>query len=54
MSRMSILLRCLCCVLGAVGSVDAAELVVRDLIIDLEFMPAAYDYTLSDGNGTRH
>lgn len=32
---------------------NTAELVVRDLIIDLEFLPAAYDYTLTDESGSR-
>lgn len=41
----------LCCAAGSCAS--AAELVVRDLVINLEFLPAAYDYTLSDSNGTR-
>ena len=34
-------------------AVQASELVVRDLIIDLEFLPAAYDYTLDDGETSR-
>lgn len=39
--------------LTSVGSASAAELVVRDLILNLEFLPAAYDYTISDSNGSR-
>ena len=39
--------------LTAACSASAAELVVRDLVINLEFLPAAYDYELSDSNGTR-
>jgi opacity protein-like surface antigen len=44
--------RLLCC-LTAVCSAGAAELVVRDLVINLEFLPAAYDYKLTDSNGSR-
>jgi opacity protein-like surface antigen len=39
--------------LTAVCSAGAAELVVRDLVINLEFLPAAYDYKLTDSNGSR-
>jgi hypothetical protein len=31
---------------------SAAELVVRNLYVDLEFLPADFDYQIKDGNGT--
>jgi opacity protein-like surface antigen len=39
--------------LALLPAAHASELVVRDLIIDLEFLPAAYDYTLDDGETSR-
>lgn len=39
--------------LSSVSSAGAAELVVRDLVIQLDFLPAAYEYKLTDNNGSR-
>ncbi len=55
MARMLTPSRSLCFILclSTASALGAAELVMRDLVLNLEFLPAAFDYTLTDSNGTR-
>lgn len=35
------------------ATVSASELVVRNLLLDVEFLPSDFNYSIKDGNGTR-